>query len=378
MRRIQSEVVLTHHWIFQMRGGEKVLEQFCELFPNADIACLAYDGSTLSHTIRRHRVFGSWLQRLGGLKKLYKQLLPLHPFLIRRMKLPDSTKIALASDASLIKGIKIGNQTKLICYCHSPPRYVWEMTDEYAENTSGLGFVARAIFKYSIASCKKFDQKSAERVDLFIANSNFVAERIKRHYGSESTVVYPPVATEDFEHERPRRDFYLVVSALVAYKKIDVAVEAFNANGLPLVVIGDGPERSKLEAMASSNIQFMGRQDFSVLKEHYETCKAFIFPGIEDFGITPLEAQASGAPVLAFAEGGALETVLDGQTGVFFHSQDASSLNDAITKLEGVIQNDGPNTISAECRANAERFSAVRFRAEMMDAIDSFLAERNS
>ena len=229
-------------------------------------------------------------------------------------------------------------------------------------------------FNHTIPKCKDFDRQSAQRVDLFIANSNFVARRIRKFYDRDSIVVYPPVSVDDFDHTRERRDFALVVSELVPYKRIDIAIEAFNTSGQPLVVIGDGPEPQRLAAMARDNITFLGRQPFPVLKEHYETCRVLVFPGIEDFGITPLEAQASGAPVIAFGEGGALETVVDSETGLFFNAQTSDSLLAALDRLETFLtQHD---SVTVACRRNAERFSPARFRQEIREVILSVIGER--
>ena len=292
-----------------------------------------------------------------------------------------NAKLVIASDASMIKGIPVSADAKLVCYCHSPPRYIWEMPEAYSNKNSGMGLFARTIFRLAIPFCKWFDRRSAKRVDLFIANSSFVASRIERYYCTPSIVVYPPVSYEEFDFDRPRKEFFLMVSELVPYKRVDIAVHAFNKNGLPLVIIGDGTERKRLEALAGPNIQFLGRQPFDVLRDHYQTCRAFIFPGLEDFGITPLEAQAAGAPVIAFGSGGPLETVIAGKTGIFFDTQTADSLNEAIADLNSLPywQQD---TLALTCRRNAEAFGADRFRREIVaaistvvDSIDDFIPQ---
>lgn len=371
----EKKVAITHHWMFNMRGGEKVLEELCTLFPKASISCLVYGRDRLSQKINRHAISGSILQRFGWARKFYKQLLPLHPFVIARMRVADDVEVVVASDASMVKGVAVPQGCVLVCYCHSPPRYLWEMADTYLQQTAGLGALAKSIFRWTIPHCQRFDWRSAQRVDLFIANSNYVADRIKRYYGRESIVVHPPVDVPGFSSTRRRKDFYLIVAELVSYKRIDIAVEAFNDSGLPLVIIGDGPQRSRLEKLAKANIKFCGRRPFAFLKEHYETCRGFVFPGLEDFGITPLEAQAAGAPVVAYGAGGALETVIDGRTGVLFECQSAASLNDAVQRLERLYRE--PTDFAAHCRSNAQKFGADRFREQTLGAITQYLEDRH-
>lgn len=353
-----------------MRGGEKVLEQLCHLFSDAEIHCLVYAKEHLAEAIKSRRIHGSFLQKSAFARKNYKQLLPLHPIAIGAMKVPEDTSIVICSDASMIKGIRVPASCKVICYCHSPPRYLWEMADEYAEQSSEMGFFKRLVFKTVIPYCKRFDFRSAQRVDRFIANSHFVASRIKKYYGKDSTVIYPPVSVGDFDHKRLRQNFYLAVSELVPYKRIELLVEAFNRSGLELRVIGDGSELEKLRAAAGSNITFLGSQPFDVVKDHFETCRAFLFPGLEDFGITPVEAQAAGAPVVAFGKGGALETVIDGKTGVHFSEQTADAINAALSKLDSLYS---CGNLAMKCRENALKFESEEFRKEFRNECSSVL-----
>lgn len=356
-------ISLAHHWLISERGGEKVLKSFSALFPGVDLYALVAERK-LDHFgdwLNRHKVHQSPLNLIPRAERHYKSLLPFFPLALRHLKVRKGTKLLLSSDASILKGLRVPKETVHVCYCHSPPRYLWEMQDAYLKQTSKLGWIGKTAFKAITPYVREFDRKAAQRVDHFIANSHFVAERIKRCYGRESTVIYPPVSYDDFHCEQKKEDFYLVVSELVPYKRIDIAVDAFNQNGKRLIIIGDGSEREYLKSIAQPNVEFVGRAPFQTLKEVYSKCRAFIFPGIEDFGITPLEAQASGSPVIAYGEGGALETMIDGETGLFFDSQTADALVEAVDHFEG-MQFD-----PLACRRQAERFSEPRFRQEIKD-----------
>lgn len=354
------KVALAHHWLTHARGGEKVLTQIASLFPGSDIFTLLHDRQLKVEGLDRHRVVPSLLDRVPGALRLYRHLLPAHPTAIRRLHVPTDVDLLLSSDAALIKGITTSDSTMHVCYCHSPPRYLWELGDDYKK----ASVAARIALDRFAPSLRRFDFEAAQRVDHFIANSHFVADRIRNYYHRDSEVIYPPVAVGDFRADRRRERFALVVSELVPYKRIDVAVEAFNRIDRPLVVIGDGPERKRLESLAGRNITFLGRQPFAAVKNHFETAAAFVFPGIEDFGITPVEAQASGCPVLAFRAGGALETVLEGRTGFFFDEQDPDA-------LAAVMSSSDWNSIEpAACAKHAQSFSIERFRQEYQ----SFLA----
>ena len=356
------KVALAHHWIMSYRGGERVLEQIAALFERAPIYTLTHDVAIDVPGLVNHDIRTSFLNRLPQIEKLYKHLLPLHPLAISRMRIADDVELLLSSDASLIKAIPTSPSTKHVCYCHSPPRYLWEVIEDYKKTSLST----RLLLDRCLPALKRFDFAAAQRVDHFIANSKFVASRISKYYGRESDVVYRPVAVDQFNAHQTRDDFYLVLSELVPYKRIDIAVKAFAGTNRRLVVIGDGSERANLEAIATPNITFHGRQPFAAVKQYFETAKAFIFPGIEDFGIAPVESQAAGCPVIALGAGGALETVIDHETGLFFKSQTVESLRDAIEHFERTsIEVDA-------CTANAQRFCNQRFQTEYLACLQRY------
>ena len=354
---------LAHHWLVDMRGGEKVLEQLCLLFPGAPILTLLASPDISSDIISRHPIRQTLLGRLPEAHRYYRYCLPLFPLFLLNKR--ASGNLLISSDASLIKGIGKAPGTRHVCYCHSPPRYLWDLQGDYLKSMSrGLG----TILKLCTGYLRAFDRTASRNVDHFIANSSFVVDRIRRCYDREASVVYPPVDVSGFTPGGTPENFYLIVSALEPYKRIDLAVEAFNRLGLRLVIIGEGPERRRLESMATNRITFLGAQPFEILRSHYQRCKAFVFPGIEDFGITPLEAQASGRPVIALGRGGALETVTDQVTGIFFPEQTEASLIGAIERMEQEAGEFDPHT----CRENALRFGPEIFRSRMMATLETF------
>tara|TARA_R110002096_G_scaffold310126_8_gene504717 strand:+ start:5740 stop:6939 length:1200 start_codon:yes stop_codon:yes gene_type:complete len=354
---------IAHDFLIQMGGAENVVEVVAKEFSEAPIFTSATFGENLFPVFKTNRVHNTWMQRLPGMQKHHKKLFFLYPFAFKSLRLPENS-LAWISSSSFSKWIPKPRGAKFVCYCHTPPRFFWN-PDVYLENEIGnpiLRKMVRAlmpIFRWS-------DRRQARKVDLFIANSKNVQQRIRDCYGRESVVIYPPVDVERFQVSDRTEDFFLIVSRLVAYKRIDLAVEAFSRIGKKLIIIGDGPDRARLESMAGPTIEFLGRAPNETVTEKMATCRGFVFPGSEDFGITPVEAQACGKPVIAFRNGGALETVIDGETGVFFDEPDPDSLREAVLNFENTSWN--RDTI----RKNAERFSRDRFLTETCETIAKF------
>jgi len=321
------KVALVHDWLNGMRGGEKILEVLAEIFPSADVYTLLYQPEKICGAINRLNVHTSFVQKLPFVRKYYRYYLPIFPKAIESFKL-EGYDLVISTSHCVAKGIVAPKNACNICYCLTPIRYVWDFGRDY------FGF-KRFLLMPFLNRIKTWDQKTSSRPQYYISISQTVANRVKRYYNKESAIVYPPVDADFFMPQDKDGDFYLVVSALVPYKRIDLAVEAFNELGLPLKIIGTGTDFKHLQKKARPNIQFLGWQSDEAVRDYYARCKALIFPGIEDFGITVLEAQACGRPVIAFSAGGALETVDEKiPTGVFFNEQTAESLVNTIKEFE--------------------------------------------
>lgn len=372
MSEVSKQVHLAHHWWVHARGGGRVFEDIAELFPEAEVSMLVVAKETLSPAMRARRITTSVLQWLAPRWVDHRWLLPLYPWAMRRMRVPEGTRLLLSSDAAVIKGMDKPPGCVQVCYCHSPPRYLWGMGEEYARQTSGIGSVGRAVFRWTAGCLREFDRGAADNVDHFIANSLFVAERIARCYGRQARVIYPAVDIERLRPSgEPSEGYYLVVSELVSYKRADIAVDACSRLGLRLIVAGDGAEARVLKARAGKTVEFVGRVDDAEVARLMAGCKALLHPQVEDFGLTPVEVQASGRPVIALRAGGALETVSDGETGVFFDEQTVEALCVVLKEFEG-----SPRRFSVEaCRRNAERFSRERFQAELRAALAEWVPD---
>ncbi len=365
-------VAIVHYWLVSMRGGEKVVEALCDMYPEADIFTLVCDHDKLSDKLRRHRIFTSFLQRIPGARRRYQSLLPLMPFALEGFDL-SSYDLILSSESGPAKGIIPPPQAVHICYCHSPMRYIWDHYHLYRKNA---GLVAKMMMPLVAPLLRTWDANSSLRVDRFIANSHHVASRIAKYYRRSSVVVHPPVAVDDFSPATAVDDFYLCAGQIVPYKRVDLAVRTFTRLGRNLVVVGDGDakELAALKRIAGPTIRFVGSASFAELKEYLARCRALIFPGEEDFGIVPVEAMASGRPVIAFGRGGALDTVVPGQTGLLFKEQTEQSLADAIELFETMEHRFYPDLI----QLHAAQFSAVNFKAAMKRVIGQALSERHT
>jgi len=358
------KVALVHYWLTGMRGGEKVLEALCELYPDADIFTLVCDESRISDTLRRHKITTSFLQKLPFALKGYKSLLPLMPYALEQFDL-SAYDLVISSEAGPAKGVIVRPDAVHICYCHSPLRYIWDKYHEYRDNAGLMSRLAMPVFAPRL---RMWDVTTAARVDHFVANSAWVGKRIEKYFRRPSTVIHPPVETGDFvlAPKEEHGDYYLFASQLVRYKRADLAVRVFNEIGRPLVVIGEGEEMAHLRKIAGPNITLMGRQPFDVLRHHFQRCRALVFPGEEDFGIVPVEVMSCGRPVIAYGRGGATETVLDGETGVLFGEQTEASLKEAITRFEQLE----PGFSKARIRARALTFDRSVFLRQMQQLID--------
>jgi glycosyltransferase involved in cell wall biosynthesis len=376
------KVALVHDWLTGMRGGERCLEVFCEIFPQADLFTLVHQRGAMSQTIERMSIHPSWLQSIPRVTRFYRHLLPLFPVAIRQFRLAGYD-LVLSSSHAVAKGVRRRGSSLHICYCFTPMRYIWDQSHAYFPRDR-FSPVSWALLQTLVRYLRAWDVNTSRDVDEFVAISNNIAAKIRAYYNRSAYVIPPPVDCGFFTpNSAPRQQgdaFYLIVSALVPYKRIDMAVEAFNRLRLPLVVIGIGPERSKLERGASPHIQFLGWQPDEVVRRYYRRCEALIFPGEEDFGIVPLEAQACGKPVIAFGKGGALETVIplnqaererapiQPATGVFFYEPTVEALADAVSLFRQQATAFDPHAI----RRNALGFDRPVFK----DRIKAFLADK--
>ncbi|WP_345890386.1 glycosyltransferase family 4 protein [Rufibacter aurantiacus] len=355
------KVAIVHEWFVDYSGSEKVVEQLLRIFPEADLfSVIDFMPDHLRKHIFNKTATTTFIQQLPFARKHYRNYLFLMPLAIEQLDV-SAYDVVISSSHAVAKGVLTHAGQLHICYCHSPARYAWDLYHQYLKESglnSGLkGMLAKLI----LHRFRNWDVATVNRVDHFVANSKYIARRIKKNYNREATVIYPPVDVENFSLSVKRESFYFTASRLVPYKRIDLIVEAFNE--MPdkqLVVIGEGPDYDKIKASAAANVTLLGYQPFEVLKDHLQRAKAFVFAAEEDFGITPVEAQACGTPVIALGKGGALETITP-DTGIFFSTQEKESLKEAIRLFEGR----GALYDKQIIRSSVEKFNQIRFRDEM-------------
>jgi glycosyltransferase involved in cell wall biosynthesis len=356
------KVALVHDWLTGMRGGEKVLEVLCERFPDAELFTLLHVPGSVSPTIERLTIHTSALQRLPGVARYYRECLPLFPALIERFDL-GRFDLVLSTSHCVAKSAVAGPRAVHICYCLTPMRYAWDQFDAYF-GPARLGWPASAVMRLAMNRMAAWDRRTATRPNRYVAISHYVAGRIRRYYNREATVVYPPVDTDFFQPDAaPPSRYALAVSALVPYKRLEVAIDACRTARVPLKIVGEGPERAALErraaASAGSDVAFLGRRTDEEVRELYQRAAVVLLPGEEDFGIVPLEAQACGRPVVASARGGALETVVAGKTGLLVEEPGAAAFADAVRRAVDCRFD------AQAIRGHAERFGRERFGDEI-------------
>ncbi len=368
-------VAIIHYWFTGYGGGERVIEAFAGMFPQADFFALVASERGIPAALSNRRLTTSFVGRLPGAKRWYRHFLPLYPFALEQFDL-SGYDLVISSESGPAKGVIAPPGACHICYCHSPMRYLWDMYHPYRK---GMNPLARAAFSLAAHYVRQWDVTTAARVDHFVANSQYVSARIRKYYRRGSTVIHPPVDVSAGYLSQETDGCYLVVSRLVPYKRVDLAIEACNRLGRRLRVVGAGPEEKRLRRLAGTNIEFLGNLDERRLRECYARSRALLFPAEEDFGIVPVEAQAFGCPVVAYGRGGALETVIgleeggdpETATGIFFDEQTAESLAGAIGRFEKIEGEFSPEFI----RASAQRFSLERFKEEFMKFTARKLAE---
>jgi Glycosyltransferase len=347
-----------------MGGSEKVVELIHRLFPGAPVYTMLYDPDNMPDSFRKMDIRTSYLQRIPIIRKKHQWLLGLMPAAVEAFDLREYD-LVISSSSSCVKGVLTRADSCHICYCHTPMRYAWDFFQDYLERQPWL---LRSYISRKLHRIRQWDRLSADRVDFFIANSSNVKNRILKHYRRDAEVIYPPVNTEYFiPANKEQGDYFLCAGRLVAYKRVDLAVKVCSAMNLPLVVAGDGGEYKRLRAIAGPTVEFRGRVSDDELLRLFQGCRAFIFPGEEDFGITPLEVQACGRPVIAFGRGGALETIIEGRTGLFFDRQEEESLSLALKQF---IDSESDFDMKI-IRQHAERFNTDRFMQELKSLVEA-------
>ncbi len=368
MTQPKARIALAHDHLFQLGGAEQVLRELTHLYPEAPVYTLVCDAEARDF-LSPIELKTSYLQQLPGGVRFFKWFLPVMPTAWKRFDF-STYDIVISSSSGFVKGITASPNALHISYCHSPARYLWGDSEAYLR-AAHIPWPAKQYLAHLIDAFREWDYAAAQRVDHFIANSQYIASRIQTYYDRESTVIYPPIDTAQFHLDKDVRDYYLIVSRLRPYKRVDLAIEAFNNLRLPLVIIGEGEEYQHLRSIAKGTIHFLGEVSDAERNKYLARCKAFIYPQEEDFGITAVEAMASGRPVIAYRAGGALETVVPGLSGVFFDEQSWESL--AYTILKHEHENMDPSTI----RSQVLRFDTKVFRERMQHFLNSVIPIRS-
>ncbi len=355
------KIALVHDWLTGMRGGERVLEVLCETFPDASLHTLLHVPGSVSPAIERHRPQTSFLQQVPGIARIYRHLLPLYPLAVEGLDVGDA-EIVISTSHCAAKSVPTPSGARHLCYCFTPVRYAWDQFDAYF-GPERVGRARSMVMRQLLDRFARWDQRTSDRPDRYVAISQYVARRIRRYYNRRSAVVYPPVDTAYFTPAGAAREgFALVVSALVPYKRVDVAVEACRRLGVPLKVVGQGPEARTLARLGGPGVEFLGALPDADVREMYRRASMVLLPGEEDFGLVPVEAQACGTPVVALGRGGATETVVDGGTGALT----GEGVDACAAGIRRML--DQPPDPSA-CRKQAERFSTERFVQQLIDAV---------
>jgi Glycosyltransferase len=375
-------VALVHHWFVSFAGGERVIDTIANIFPNADIFTLFVDEQKLPSSLQKRRITASFLDRIPGARKVHRHLLPFYPLAVEMLDLSDYD-LVISSDSGPMKGVLTDLNAIHVCYCHSPMRYLW---DAYSAYMRGMSPVMQTIFGLTSHYVRNWDYTAAQRVDYFVANSNYVARRIRKYYRRDSTIIHPPINTAHSFLANQHEDYYLAVGRLVPYKRTDILIGACNKLGRRLLIVGDGPEMKRLKRRAGKQIEFLGEINESQLRDIYAHCRALLFAADEDFGMVPLEAQSYGRPVICYGKGGSLETVRgtynltglrsseDGKslTGTFFKDQSADSLANAILSFEACEDKFVPENI----QLHARQFDTSIFVKRLRNYIESVMVSR--
>jgi len=368
-----QKIAIIHDFLTYFGGAERVLMSLHKLYPEAPIYTLLYDQKKMKQYFPEAKIRTSFLNRLPKfIRKRKKYLLPFMPTAAETFDLRDFD-VVISSSSSFVKGIITKPKAIHICYCHTPTRFLWDWHYNYLEENKIKG-IKKIFILPMLHYLRMWDKSASERADYFIANSEHTAKRIKKFYGRDSEVIYPPCATKSplppLRKGEQRNDYFLIVSRLSPYKKIDIAIEAFNKLELPLVIIGEGSDKNKLVKIANKNVKFLGFQTEEKLAQYYENCYAFIFPGEDDFGITPIEAMSFGKPVLAYKKGGVLETVIENETGEFFDDPIPEILADGVRRLK----NNYSNYNAEKIKKQAEKFSEERFKEKIKKVVENTIA----